>query len=234
MLGRAPALEDVDEFLRRWSALHSGAAVDGLVGWWLRRVHRLARYPARVDVRPDLITVLALVVAWSAVPAAAGGTGAWLVAAAAAVAAGGVLDALDGAVAVLTARVSRWGFVLDSGCDRLAEAGFVTALWCAGAPGWLAVVAGAVGWWQEYLRARAGAAGMREIGVVTVAERPTRVLVTAMFLLAAGAFAAIGGPRPAVWAATGAGLLAVLGLIGSGQLAVAIHRHLRVGSAPGK
>ena len=39
------------------------------------------------------------------------------------VGASGLLDNLDGAVAVLSGRTSRWGFVLDSGCDRLADAG---------------------------------------------------------------------------------------------------------------
>ena len=41
---------------------------------------------------------------------------------------------------------------------------------------------------QEYTRARAAAGGMAEIGVVTVWERPTRVIVTAMFVLGAGIY----------------------------------------------
>ncbi len=72
---------------------------------------------------------------------------------------------------------------------------------------------------QEYLRARAAAAGMTEVGVVTVWERPTRVIVTATFLAAA---AVLGDPWPALgaWAWVG------LGLVGFVQLAVVVRRRL--------
>ena len=40
----------------------------------------------------------------------------------------------------------------------------------------------------EYVRARASGAGMVEVGVITVFERPTRVLVAAAFLLGAAVF----------------------------------------------
>ena len=50
----------------------------------------------------------------------------------------GLLDSLDGALAIATGRASRRGFVLDSAVDRLTEAAYAAALWVAGAPGWLA------------------------------------------------------------------------------------------------
>ena len=73
---------------------------------------------------------------------------------------------------------------------------------------------------QEYARARAGAVGMTEVGVVTVWERPTRVIVTATFLAAA---ALLGQP----WALLGAAAWTGLGLVGLAQLLVVGRRLLR-------
>ena len=135
----------------------------------------------------------------------------------------GLLDGLDGAVAVLSGRTTRWGAVLDAVGDRLAEGAFVAALWLAGAQGWVCVVAGGLAWLHEYLRARAGQLGMAEVGVISVAEKPTRVIVTAMFLLAG-----LAQPDQAsLWASAGAAAWAALGAVGLTQLARATHRALR-------
>jgi CDP-diacylglycerol--glycerol-3-phosphate 3-phosphatidyltransferase len=137
-----------------------------------------------------------------------------VLAAAAVVVLSALLDGVDGTVAILTGRVTRWGHVLDSACDRVADACFLAALWLAGAPGPLCAAAGTVVFLHEYLRARAAAAGMPEVGVVTVGERPTRVIVTAMFLLAAGVL-----PGSAVvWTTAGAAATLVLGVVGLAQL----------------
>jgi CDP-diacylglycerol--glycerol-3-phosphate 3-phosphatidyltransferase len=138
------------------------------------------------------------------------------------VVASGLLDNLDGAVAVLSGRTSRWGFVLDSGCDRLADAAYCVALLLAGAPAWAAVTGAGLAWLQEYVRARAAVAGMPEVGVVTVSERPTRVIVTAMFLLGAGLYPA----AAQVWAAAGAGAWTVLGAAALVQLLIVVRRRL--------
>lgn len=213
---------DAEQFRREWAALHGGVVPTGVVGGWLTISRALGSPLARLRIAPDAVTGLALVVAWAAVvPAAARGR--WVLLAALLVAASGVLDGLDGAVAVLQGRASRWGFVLDSFCDRLSEAGFAVALYLAGAPGWPVAGWVAVGWAQEYLRARAAAAGMTGIVVVTVSERPTRIAVAALFLLAAGLDPASG---PA-WAGLGAAAGSLVGLAGLGQLLVAVHRVLR-------
>ncbi|HEX6919692.1 MAG TPA: CDP-alcohol phosphatidyltransferase family protein, partial [Actinomycetes bacterium] len=73
---------------------------------------------------------------------------------------------------------------------------------------------------QEYARARAGAAGLTEVGVITVWERPTRVIVTAAFLASA---ALLGEP----WAALGAWAWVGLGVVGLGQLLLVVRRRLR-------
>jgi CDP-diacylglycerol--glycerol-3-phosphate 3-phosphatidyltransferase len=209
------------EYLDRWSALHGGASATGLVGGWLRIAYRLAVPVARAGVGPDPVTVAGLLAAALAVvPAGAGGR--WPLLASGLVVLSGLLDNLDGAVAVLTARTTRWGFVLDSLCDRVADAAYTGALLVAGAPTGLAVAGGAAAWLHEYLRARAAVAGMPEIGVVTVSERPTRVVVTAMFLLGAGLF--VSASRQ--WATAGAAALTTLGAVGLAQLVVVVRHRL--------
>jgi CDP-diacylglycerol--glycerol-3-phosphate 3-phosphatidyltransferase len=95
----------------------------------------------------------------------------------------------------------------------------------------LVVAGGALAWWQEYVRARAAVAGMSEIGVVTVSERPTRVIVTAMFLLGCGLYptGAAGWTTVgsgAAWATAGAAAWVTLGTIGVVQLALTVARSL--------
>jgi phosphatidylglycerophosphate synthase len=210
-----------EEYLARWSRLHGGASTTGVTGWWLRLAHAVARPLVRAGVGPWPVTVAGVVLAGAACwPASAGSR--WPLLAALLAAASGVLDNLDGAVAVLSGRTSRWGFVLDSACDRVADAAYCLALLLAGAAAWAAATGGALAWLHEYVRARAAVAGMPEIGVVTVSERPTRVIVTAMFLLGAGLY-----PGAAhLWAGAGAAAWTVLGAAGLVQLLLVVHRRL--------
>ena len=137
----------------------------------------------------------------------------------------GLLDDVDGAVAVVTGRASALGLVLDSVADRVGDLLFLGVLLAAGAPLLVCAAGGAVMLLQEYLRARAAAAGMPDIGVVTVWERPTRVIVTAAFLASA---AVLGSPWPtlAAWA------WVALGVVGLGQLALVVRRRLGQGVSP--
>jgi CDP-diacylglycerol--glycerol-3-phosphate 3-phosphatidyltransferase len=136
----------------------------------------------------------------------------------------GLLDSLDGALAIGTGRASRRGFVLDSAVDRLSEAAYAAALWVAGAPGWLAVGFGALCWLPDYLRARAGQAGVSETGTISVWERPTRVAMAGMTLCGAGVVSGLGAADGVVTAGTAVGLL--LGAVGVAQLGVSLRRML--------
>jgi len=60
---------------------------------------------------------------------------------------------------------------------------------------------------------------MTEVGVVTVWERPTRVIVTAAFLGAAGALGDL-------WALLGAAAWVGLGVVGLAQLLTVVRRRL--------
>jgi phosphatidylglycerophosphate synthase len=211
-----------DEYLAAWSRWHGDASTDSpLVRGWLTAAWTLARPMAGLP--PIVATALGLAVAAAAVaPAAAGG--AWLLAAAVLVGLSGLLDSLDGALAIGTGRASRRGFVLDSVVDRLSEAAYAGALWAAGAPGWLAVAFGALCWLPDYLRARAGQAGVAETGALSVWERPSRVAMTGMALGGAGVLAGVGGAEVVV--TVGAAVGTMLGVFALGQLGISLRRML--------
>jgi CDP-diacylglycerol--glycerol-3-phosphate 3-phosphatidyltransferase len=217
-----PAPLSRDSYLQQWSRLHGGydPSSNALVRWWLSLTYDVARLPVRARVSPDLLTLLAGLASFAAAALALPG-GPWLVLAAFVVVVSGLLDNLDGAVAVLTGRTTQWGYVLDSAADRVSDLAYLVALWLAGAPAALCVAGGALMFLQEFVRARAGAAGMSEVGVITVWERPTRVIVTAVFLLCAG------GSADDVWASLGAAAWVGLGIVGLGQLLVVVRRTLR-------
>ena len=212
---------DRDTYLQQWSILHGGARPTGIVGGWLRIVHAVASPLARLRVPPDAVTLLGLLIACSAPLLAS--LGRWgVLGAALVIALSGLFDSLDGAVAVMTGRTTRWGAVLDAVTDRISDAVFVGALWVVGATAGVCVAAVGLCWLQEYARARAGGAGMTEVGVLTLNERPTRVVVVVMFLLASVA-------RPdddPGWATLGAWALVGLGVIGLPHLLVVIRRTL--------
>jgi CDP-diacylglycerol--glycerol-3-phosphate 3-phosphatidyltransferase len=211
---------DREEYLAAWSRWHGDARTDtALVRGWLTVAHALARPLAGLP--PVLATAFGLLVAVVAVvPAAAGGR--WLMASAVLIGLSGLLDSLDGALAIGTGRASRRGFVLDSAVDRLTEAAFAAAVWVAGAPGWLAAAYGALCWLPDYLRARAGQAGVRETGALSVWERPSRVLMTGFTLGAAGVVPDAAG----VVVTTGSAVGAFLGVVAVVQLGISLRRML--------
>jgi CDP-diacylglycerol--glycerol-3-phosphate 3-phosphatidyltransferase len=217
------------EYASAWSALHGGfdpTTASPLVRGWVRLAYSGGVVLARLRVGPTAVTLagLALCLAVPAVvPLGRGG----LLLGAVLVLLAGLADALDGAVAVLTGKAGRAGYVLDSIVDRIGEAAWLVAFWLAGAPGWLVVAGGAVSWLHEYLRARATAAGMSDIGAVTVGERPTRVSVAITGLLIAGVAEMVrDGWAVTVVTLAGAAWLA-LGVVGFAQLARAVRRALR-------
>jgi len=222
---RPPAgpVPDRAEYLRRWSPLHGGYDPAGttVTGRWLGLVYLAARPLGARGVAADALTGWGVLLSL-AVPAITGYRGHWPLLAALILVLAGVLDNLDGAVAVLTGRASGFGYVLDSVADRVSDAAAVVALWALGAPAWLCLAGGSACWMQEYARARAGAAGMTELGVLTVFERPTRILLTAFVLLGGGLLT---GSAPGL-ATTGAAAGLVLAAAALAQLLHAAHRRL--------
>ncbi len=201
------ALLSQAQWLDRWQDLHGGYDPRQGSAWvrrWLSLVHSVARPLARTGVHPDLLTLASLLVA-GAVLITPSWAGVVLVLLSA------LIDGLDGCVAVLQQRTSRWGYLLDSVVDRCADIVLVLAMVQLGAPGALGAGCGFAILMLEYVRARAGNAGSGEITVVTVGERPTRVIVAVLGL-------ATGLGEVALW------VLTVLTGVAVGQLLVALRR----------
>jgi CDP-diacylglycerol--glycerol-3-phosphate 3-phosphatidyltransferase len=214
---------DLAGYLARWAPLHGGyePAPTSVVGRWLTLAYLLARPLGRRGVSPDALTAWGVLASVAVAVIAAPG-GRWPLAAAAIVVAAGLLDNLDGAVAILSGRTTRWGYVLDSLADRLSDTAYLVPLWFLGAPGPVCVAGGALMGLQEYTRARAGNAGMGEIGVVTVWERPTRVILTAGLLLGCGLLV----DRADLIATLGGAAWIGLGVVGVTQLLLVVRRRL--------
>ncbi|GLZ40539.1 CDP-alcohol phosphatidyltransferase family protein [Actinokineospora sp. NBRC 105648] len=216
--------EPTESAVAGWSRLH-GVDVSGspVVVGWLRLVHACARPVRRVP--PDVLSAIGVLCAAGAVAVAAAG-GRWPLLAALLVVLTGLLDGLDGAVALLTGRARPLGAVVDAVADRLGDMAFVGVLVVLGAPAWWCAAVAAAVLLHEYARARAQGAGMTGAGAVTVAERPTRVIVTTVVAVGAGVFPG-GAPGPGwAWGLVGAVTWSALAAVGLVQLAVGIKRSL--------
>lgn len=152
-----------EEHLHRWQELH-GVEASWLVRRWLLLVLWVSR-PLRVPPWTVTLAGVAVLVAALAVP---------LPVAAALVLLSGLLDGVDGCVAVLHGKASDLGRRLDHAADRIGELLFGVLLWRAGAPVWVAVIAVVLMLAVE---------GLRRGSVLTVGERPVRVLFTASALV---------------------------------------------------
>ncbi len=206
------------EYFERWATLHGGLdpRTSIPVQAWLTVTFLLAKPLAAIRLSPDAVTVLGLLVALT-VPY-------WvirdqyLLAGVVALLAG-LIDNLDGAVAILTDTSSDFGYVLDSVADRVGDVALLVGLGLAATNPWPAVGAALLAFLQEYARARAAGVGFTEIGVISLSERPTRVLVAGMFLIATWA----AGP---IWAQIGGWVALALGAFGFGQVMWAIRSRL--------
>ncbi|MBV9920206.1 MAG: CDP-alcohol phosphatidyltransferase family protein [Pseudonocardia sp.] len=193
-----------------------------MVRAWLWLVQRLSAGPV-ARVPPDVLSLAGVLAVAGALAAAAAG-GRWPLLSALLVVAAGVLDGLDGAVALRTARARPLGAVVDAAADRVGDLLLLAVLAALGAPlGWV-LAAGALALLHEYVRARAQAVGMSGVGAVTVAERPTRLIVVAVAALGTATLPA-GTPLTGWgWATVCAVLWTAAGLVGAAQLVVGIVR----------
>ena len=157
-----------DQFAQRWSSLHGGAKTTGIVGGWLRISYALAKVLTTLRISPNMLTLLGLLSAgltalagrhWSA--------GLFLILSL-------VCDGVDGSVAIVQKRESAWGATLDAVADRISEALWAVAFYRLGAPLVWVLLFASLAAFQEYARAKLISDGVKEIGLVTPAERPVR------------------------------------------------------------
>lgn len=166
------------EFYKRWSELHGNAEIAGIVHAWLAISYRFALIATLLRISPNVLTLLGLI---SAIGTAVIPHSYWAIAL---VVLSLLFDGVDGSVAIFQRRESSWGAILDSVADRISEAAWAYALYQVGIP--LEI---AVGLWlaasvQEYARARLAAFEVKDLGIVTFAERPMRASLLFIILIA--------------------------------------------------
>lgn len=196
---------------------------------WRRVVTPPARLLLRLGVAPNTVTwlgtLILVVVAFLTVPAGHLWQGALLM---------GLIvlsDSVDGQMARLSGRVSRYGAFLDASLDRVADAAVMVAVIAHLAiqdahVGWVLTAAWglAVGQITSYLKARAEAEGFR--ADAGVAARADRLLILLLGMLLAG----LGVP----WALQVAlGALALLGTLTVGQRLATVSRQAARTGNPG-
>ncbi|MEH0846151.1 CDP-alcohol phosphatidyltransferase family protein [Micromonospora sp. CPCC 205711] len=217
-----------DDYATAWARLHGGfdpRAAAPVVRAWLRFAYHVGYVLGRLRVSPTAVTAAGVLLCFC-VPLFVTRSVTGPIVGALFVLLAAVADSVDGAVAVVTNRTTRLGYVYDSLADRLGEIAWLVAFWLVGAPGALVVAGGALSWLHEYVRARAVAAGMREIGAVTVGERPTRVCVALVGLLLAGLTGLIDPDLAAGTITMATAVWVLLAGFGLGQLLSTVRRAL--------
>ena len=196
-----------EEYLVAWAQLHGTQSPKGVVRWWLRISFVLSTPLTRFN--PNLITIFGPILMGVAILLAASPNENYFLASFIVLVVG-LMDSFDGMVAVRTGRTSSWGAFLDGIVDRFIDVGIGILLIVLGAPIELVVLAISIAIVHEYMRAKASGIGFKEVGVITPAEKPTRIAIGVMFLFACGLL-----PENAMLLATVASLAwLALGIIG--------------------
>jgi CDP-diacylglycerol--glycerol-3-phosphate 3-phosphatidyltransferase len=172
-----------EEYLVAWALLHGTQSPKGVVRWWLRISFVLSTPLTRFN--PNLITTFGPILMGVAILLAASPNQNYFLASFIVLVVG-LMDSFDGMVAVRTGRTSSWGAFLDGIIDRFIDVGIGILLIVLGAPIELVVLAISVAIVHEYMRAKASGIGFKEVGVITPAEKPTRIAIGVMFLFACG------------------------------------------------
>jgi phosphatidylglycerophosphate synthase len=169
---------DKNEFFTTWSNLHGGAKIEGIVKTWLQISYASAKFLSKLRVTPNLLTFAGLFFAIALCQFA----NSW--AAALFLVLSLFFDGIDGSLAILQKKTSKFGAFTDSFVDRISEVFWALALYKLGAPASLVFVALLATYIQEYLRARAGGLGHEEVGIVTICERPVRASLIFIAIIA--------------------------------------------------
>ena len=156
------------EFFKSWSQLHGNANISGIVKGWLTISFILVKPLAKLRVTPNLLTIFGL---FFGVLLYLNALTNWAIIL---LALSLICDGIDGSLAIITGKTSKWGAVLDSVVDRVTELFWALTFIAIGANQYVVIAALLLASIQEYLRARIAGLGLTEVGVVTIAERPVR------------------------------------------------------------
>ena len=184
-----------DKYFATWSSLHGNAEISGIVKTWLAISYRIVGPLHKLRVTPNFVTLIGLVAAIATWPTAL----TWW--APALLVLSLFCDGIDGSLAMISEKSSTRGAMIDSIVDRLSEVFWVLAFYRLGADFRLIMIAWVLAFTQEYIRARSAGLGEREIGAVTIAERPVRASLLFIALISYLLNLEIVNVVAAVWAA---------------------------------
>ena len=169
------------EFNRRWSELHGGVEIQGVIAGWLRISYAIAKFLGFFRVTPNIVTTVGL---FASIAIYFTSYTSQLIAL---VIFSLICDGVDGSLAIYRSRESKFGELYDSVADRISEAFWLMGASFVGVPVRWAIAIWVLSATQEYARARLASLGYSEIGVVTPTERPVRAIfviaVTVLFWL---------------------------------------------------
>lgn len=166
------------EFNRRWSELHGGVEIQGVIAGWLRISYYIAKFLSFFRFTPNVVTTIGLFASF--VIYFTSYTSQLI----ALVIFSLICDGVDGSLAIYRGRESKFGELYDSIADRISEAFWLMGASFVGVPVRWAIAIWVLSATQEYARARLASLGYSEIGVVTPTERPVRaIFVIAVTLL---------------------------------------------------
>ena len=157
-----------DEFFSTWRKLHGDANISGIVKGWLSISYVVVKPLAKARVTPNVLTITGL---FFGVLLYANAETFW---APVLLVLSLICDGIDGSLAIITNKSTKWGAILDSTIDRFTEIFWVLALYKIGADLKLLIIVLLAASLQEYIRARAAGLGVSEVGIITFAERPVR------------------------------------------------------------
>jgi len=167
------------EFFAKWSKLHGDATISGIVKGWLRISFILVRPIAKLKITPNMLSTFGL---FFGVLLFFNAENNWAILL---LITSLICDGVDGSLAIVTNKESKWGAAVDSIFDRLTEVFWALTFIAIGANQNVVMAAVLLAAVQEYLRARAAGLGLVEVGVVTIAERPVRAAILFVALVAA-------------------------------------------------
>lgn len=166
------------EFFKSWSKLHGDAPITGIVKGWLTISFLLVKPLAKLKVTPNALTIFGLFFGVLLYLNALSNWAVFLLTLSL------ICDGIDGSLAIITGKTSKWGAVLDSVVDRITELFWALAFIAIGANQYVVIAALLIASIQEYLRARIAGLGLSEVGVVTIAERPVRASILFIAIIA--------------------------------------------------
>ena len=169
---------DRADFYRRWSSLHGGTDVTGIVRGWLFLSYSLVKPLAILRITPNFVSLTGLIFGIALWRNAFTWLGLVFLALSL------LADGVDGTLAIISGKDSIRGAIWDSVIDRITEVFWALTFYQLGAHMEIVFIAWLLASTQEYARARMGGLKLREVGVVTLAERPVRASLLAIALVA--------------------------------------------------